>query len=144
MTTTPIPLNHVRDDHEITGDADERMRRVVARHLCGWISGHHAPNDHFLADADLVLSDVRAAGIRVVSEDAGSKHPRQPTHVDEHGVKRFVPNTVIEWLCDTGRLDLNEIHRLDFPVEDLRQLAQLTGWSVSGYYDLSYAEDCDE
>ena len=75
------------------------------------------------------------------------KHPRQLTHVDDHGVVRFVRNEIIDWLCKTGRLDLNDIAiraaRGQFSVDDQRQLAQLLGYSVSGYHDLSYAEDED-
>lgn len=71
-----------------------------------------------------------------------SKHPRQPTYTDEHGVERFVENEIVRWLLDNGRLDMNDIARQrHFSDEDRRQFAQLIGYSVSGYYDLSYAED---
>lgn len=68
-------------------------------------------------------------------------HPREPVHVDEYGVKRFVSNGIVEWLFESGQLNLNEIAVMSFPDEDRRQVAQLLGYSVSGYHDLSYAED---
>lgn len=64
-------------------------------------------------------------------------HPMQPVQfVGE--VIRFKPNKIVEWLCDTGRLDLNEVACMGFSDEDREQLAQLVGYSVSGYGDLSY------
>lgn len=69
------------------------------------------------------------------------EHPKQPTYLDDHGVFRFRPNKIIDWLFEEGLLDLNRISAMPFPEEDRRQLAQLLGYSVSGYYDLSYAEN---
>jgi hypothetical protein len=56
--------DHSAADHEISGSPYERMRRVLARHLCGWIVGHNAPHDQFLHDADIILRDAHEAGIR--------------------------------------------------------------------------------
>ncbi len=70
------------------------------------------------------------------------KHPTQPTELDERGVLRFRRNAIICWLCDTGRLNLNETRMLPgVSDEDHQQLAQLLGYSVSGYGDLSYVDD---
>ncbi len=70
------------------------------------------------------------------------KHPMQPIDFDEHGVIRFKQNAIIAWLFETGKLNLNEIaimtSRGMFPVEDEVQIAQLLGYSVSGFGDLSY------
>lgn len=68
-------------------------------------------------------------------------HPQQPTYTDENGVKRFVPNGIIVWLFESGKLSLNEIATMPFSREDCQQLAQQLGYSVSGYEDLSYVED---
>jgi hypothetical protein len=51
-------------EHKIGDSPYERARDVLARHLCGWITGHGAPEDHFKADADLILADIREAGVR--------------------------------------------------------------------------------
>lgn len=66
------------------------------------------------------------------------KHPRQPLVTDEHGVIRFQSNGIIEWLFTHGHLSLNEIAFLPFDDADRRQLAQMLGYSASGYGDLSY------
>jgi hypothetical protein len=48
---------------------------------------------------------------------------------------------------DTGRpyhqgtLDLGKLMMLDFPQEDREQFAQLMGYSVVGYHELSYVSD---
>jgi len=64
--------DHSPDEHVVTGSPHERMRRIMARHLCGWISGHHAPVDHFLADADLILREAHEHGLRIHSVGATS------------------------------------------------------------------------
>jgi hypothetical protein len=66
------------------------------------------------------------------------KHPMQPLVLDKHNVIRFKQNKIINYLFDTGRLNLNDLATMSFPAEDWMQLAQLLGYSVSGYGDLSY------
>lgn len=66
----------------------------------------------------------------------------QPVVVDSAGVVRFLPNKIIQWLFDTGKMNLNEIARnQEFHERDHMQIAQLLGYSVSGYGDLSYASE---
>ena len=67
--------------------------------------------------------------------------PMQPIEWDGHGVIRFKQNAIIYWLFCEGKLNLNEIAVQDFSDEDRMQLAQLLGYSVSGFGDLSYASD---
>lgn len=67
------------------------------------------------------------------------KLPMQPIEIDGHGVARFRRNKIVDWLYKKGVIDLNEIARLDMPDEDQMQFAQLLGYSVSGFGDLSYA-----
>lgn len=55
--------SHTNDAHEICGSPREQMRRVLARHLCAWITGHTDPVEHFLSDADLIMRDADDAGI---------------------------------------------------------------------------------
>jgi hypothetical protein len=68
------------------------------------------------------------------------KHPMQKI-VFEGGVARFQRNKIVEFLLDSGPFDMNGIARLEFDREDRAQFAQLIGYSVSGYGDLSYAID---
>lgn len=63
------------------------------------------------------------------------KHPIQPTYKDEHGTVRFKSNTIVEYLAKSR---LNELAEKNFPQEDWQQLAQLIGYSVSGFGGLSY------
>ncbi len=67
------------------------------------------------------------------------KHPIQPIYLDKHGTARFQKNAIIDWLFETGKLDLNELMRHDFSADDRMQIAMLLGYSVSGFGDLSYA-----
>jgi len=70
-------------------------------------------------------------------------HPMQPLVWDDN-VIRFKRNKIVEYLLDHGGIDLNKIQLLAseglFSKADQRQFAQLIGYSVSGYGDLSYAE----
>lgn len=67
--------------------------------------------------------------------------PRQSIILDEYGIMRFQENSIIAWLWKSGKLNMNEIASKDFSDADRRQLAQLLGYSVGGYQDLSYAEN---
>jgi hypothetical protein len=68
--------------------------------------------------------------------------PMQPIVFAEHGVIRFKQNAIVRHLLDYASsrgCSLNELARMDFSDDDRMQLAQLIGYSVSGYGDLSYA-----
>lgn len=74
-----------------------------------------------------------------------AKHPIQPLVKDEHGVIRFKANAIVRFMLDAGRqgtrFDLNTLAIMDFSKEDREQLAQLIGYSLSGFGDLSYVSD---
>lgn len=65
--------------------------------------------------------------------------PMQPIYIDNHGVARFKENAIVRALLDTGKLNLNDIALLPFSDEDREQLAQLIGYSVSGFGELNYS-----
>ena len=69
-------------------------------------------------------------------------NPMQPIEW-VNGVIRFKSNKIIEWLWESGKIDLNQIAIMTahgkFSEDDQMQLAQLIGYSVSGFGDLSYA-----
>jgi hypothetical protein len=77
------------------------------------------------------------------------KHPFQPIVFDQYGVARFQKNELLDWLQKAGVIDLNEIavlcHEKKFSDDDQAQLAQLIGYSVSGWGSLSFVtpEDCE-
>lgn len=65
---------------------------------------------------------------------------------DQLGVIRFKENKIVTYLLERGSIDMNELARLNFSDEDRMQFAQLIGYSVGGYCELSYVSDesCDE
>lgn len=72
-------------------------------------------------------------------------HPHQPIGWDDRGIIRFKENAIVSALLEVASqhgLDLNQIAigvaRGRFRVEDQIQLAELIGYSVSGWGDLSY------
>lgn len=71
-------------------------------------------------------------------------HPLQPLYRDALGVVRFKPNKIVLALLEHGTrsgMDLNRIAAMFFPQEDQEQLAQLIGYSVSGFAELPYVSD---
>lgn len=71
-------------------------------------------------------------------------YPMQPIIEDNHGIMRFEKNPIIDWLC-TAKSDMNEIaifvQENNIDEKYWRQIAQLVGYSVSGYGTLSYVDD---
>jgi hypothetical protein len=57
----------------------------------------------------------------------------------EDGVIRFQENPIVRFLLDAGPFDLNQLACMEFPRWAREQFAQLIGYSVSGFGDLSYA-----
>ena len=73
-----------------------------------------------------------------------TKHPIQPLEVDPSGILRFKRNAIVEDLLEHSRshgFGLNEIVRRRYSTEDMSQLVQLIGYSLSGYGRLSFADD---
>ena len=73
------------------------------------------------------------------------RHSIQPLERDKHGVIRFKENTIVSALLDAatkaGVMDLNKIAMMNFPREEHEHFAQLIGYSLSGFSDLSYASE---
>jgi hypothetical protein len=81
--------------------------------------------------------------------------PMQPVVQDDHGVLRFRANAIARALLDRdterGRVypnfparsdgGLNWVATQGFSREDQEQFAQLIGYSISGYHELSYVSD---
>lgn len=72
-------------------------------------------------------------------------HPLQPLAKDADGTLRFKKNKIVSDLLDVASkhgLSLNDIAVRDYSNEDRQQLAQLIGYSLSGYSELrSYVDD---
>lgn len=69
------------------------------------------------------------------------RQPMQPVITDPHGVLRFHGNAIVRHLLDHGGIDLNQLACIDFPQEDREQFAQLIGYSLSGFGELSYVRN---
>jgi len=69
------------------------------------------------------------------------KHPIQPLEKDANGVIRFKENAIVRHLLGNGGIDLNKLARMEFSSEDREQFAQLIGYSLSGFSELSYVSD---
>lgn len=68
-------------------------------------------------------------------------HPIQPLALDEHGVLRFKQNAIVRYLLDHGGIDMNALAVLPFENVDREQFAQLIGYSLGGFGDLSYVSE---
>ena len=68
------------------------------------------------------------------------KNPIQPLERDKDGVVRFRENKIVRKLLDDGSFTMNDIALWDVSRDDRMQFAQLIGYSLSGFGDLSYAD----
>lgn len=68
-------------------------------------------------------------------------HPIQPVETDEHGHKRFKVNAIVRYLLDAGGIDMNKLAIMPFSQNDREQFAQLIGYALSGFSELSYVRD---
>ena len=69
------------------------------------------------------------------------RHPIQPLEKYNLGTLRFKKNKIVDFLLEFGPYDLNKLATMDFTDEDREQLAQLIGYSLSGFGKLSYVSD---
>jgi hypothetical protein len=68
-------------------------------------------------------------------------HPMQPLEDDGRGVIRFKRNEIVKFLIEKGSIDLNKLACEHFKAEDREQFAQLLGYSLESFCDLSYASE---
>lgn len=67
--------------------------------------------------------------------------PIQPLEKRTDGILRFTPNAVVRYLLDNGPIDMNHLANCPFGNNDREQFAQLIGYSLSGFEELSYVSD---
>lgn len=67
--------------------------------------------------------------------------PTQPLTIDDNGRVRFRANRIVQFLLDNGPHDMNSLAMQDFSPEDREHFAQLIGYSLSGFSELSYVSD---
>ena len=88
---------------------------------------------------------ARQALLRKIAGRSGwdvndTMHPMQPVEIDKKGVMRFKKNAIVEFLLEHGPFDMNDLACMNFSDDDRVQFAQLIGYSVSGFANLSYAQ----
>jgi hypothetical protein len=70
-----------------------------------------------------------------------TKHPVQPLYKDGEGTTRFKKNEIVRFLLDAGPFDINQLALMKFSDEDREQFAQLIGYSLGGFGELSYVSN---
>lgn len=74
--------------------------------------------------------------------DMPVKNPIQPLEKDHLGTMRFKANAIVRRMVDEGDCVMNKIafwHNIS--ADDRQQFAQLIGYSLTGYGELSYVDD---
>lgn len=67
------------------------------------------------------------------------RHPIQPLREDAEGVVRFKQNSIVRYLAD--QCNMNDLANMNWSDEDRQQFAQLLGYSLGGYAELSYVTE---
>lgn len=103
----------------------------------------------FMHTTPLFTADQVRAVMLAATERAAKVVPMQPVVLAADGMNRFKSNRIVGALYSEAAnhgLDMNGIARGDFCDEDRMQFAQLIGYSVRGYGELSYVtnESYDE
>lgn len=79
---------------------------------------------------------------KIKKSKKNNEHPMQPVYIDDNNVARFKSNCIVRYMLDAGKIDMNMIAALpNIPKEDREQFAQLIGYSVDGFGELSYVSD---
>lgn len=68
-------------------------------------------------------------------------HPMQLLYKDDNGTLRFKKNAIVRFLLDNGPHNLSTLATEKFSQEDREQFAQLIGYSLTGFGELSYVSD---
>jgi hypothetical protein len=105
-------------------------REVVECYGCG--AEHYADTK--------ALDELNRCAVCADKENNLDPHPMQQVRWDGKGVIRFRKNAIVDHLLESHpTMDLNALACMEFSQEDRIQFAQLIGYSVSGFGDLSYS-----
>ena len=69
------------------------------------------------------------------------KHNIQPLYLDKQKTYRFKQNKIVTFLLDAGPYDMNQLACMSFSDDERTHFAQLIGYSLSGFNELSYVSD---
>jgi len=120
---------------------DDRLGQILNEHVK---LIKHGTSGGVCVQPQSILKAVRAAVTEAVKEAAAVERERPPMQLlalDLDGVLRFKANAIVRFLLDAGPFDMNQLALMNFEPEDREQFAQLIGYSLSGYGDLSYVSD---
>lgn len=123
----------------LTGGAVVALELAEAVRTCSEADVYNA----LMRPLAIVGNDVQVGQFVTASPAYGVYDGRpasQPIIADAAGVKRFKANAIVDYLHQHGGIDMNKLAVLDFSDDDRCQFAQLIGYSVSGYEDLSYVQ----
>jgi hypothetical protein len=74
-----------------------------------------------------------------------SQHPLQQIYLDKNGAKRFRENKIVDHLLkictENQTCSLNTLAAMAFSQNDREQFAQLIGYSLAGFAELSYVSN---
>lgn len=142
ITTFALDLNELAALDFSNADRSQ-LAQLSGYSVSGWGDLSYATSKT-VAKADAITAELHHRTQETGLEEPKTvdlAHPMQPIFLDDRGVARFQPNAIITWGFTNGRVDLNALATLGFPDQDWEQLAQLLGYSVDGFADLSYVSD---
>ena len=102
----------------------------------GFIAKADGPAVRFADVASFLTAQQPTPTVSPEQAPTASEMPVQPLCITEHGRIRFKENRIVRAMLDHGLplgYGLNEIARGDFTPDERMQLAQLIGYSLSGY-----------
>jgi hypothetical protein len=117
-------------------------------------TGDHDSGHRLFGSVTLVQENQGSKhGLILLVQDPEANFKAQPAAVQEpmstmqpvvkiDGVSRFKANAIVQHLLDTHPTsDMNALACMNFTDEDRMQFAQLIGYSLVGYSELSYVSD---
>lgn len=156
MNDSDMPLYIITQGKMVENDvaasekkaSNERYKQISDIDYLGAMSAFHSDKWHKMGPITGYMhgwNACRAAMLHGAEPvTTAYKLPMQPLAIDAHGTLRFKENPIVRKLLDYSTehgYGLNEIALDEFEAEDQMQLAQLIGYSLSGYGTLSYVTD---
>jgi hypothetical protein len=135
----PHPMQPViKDDHGILRFRDNPIIRTMVDDLVSLVATE-GPRRGKL-DLDKVAAIGAPAEDQAQFEQLAGMKPGRPNAIVQYVIEH-AQSMVATHPMHAGRLDLNGLYTRNFPRADREQFAQLMGYSISGYHELSYVSD---
>jgi hypothetical protein len=128
----------VKDDHGTLRFQDNAIIRTMVDDLASLVAGE-GPRRGKL-DLDKVAALGASAEDQEQFERLAGMRPGRANQIVQHVVEHAA-RMIASHPMHAGRLDLNGLYTMCFSQEDREQFAQLMGYSISGYHELSYVSD---